>query len=1042
MLSVPPPAPSISLTLTAMSNEFKPGLYEDLITEGLRVELEKIAPNLVVNEASIDVADLPSRLTRHISRILLRSLESFSDDDVKNLGPNLANEVIKKAHELTTGDARFSELVSSDPKVLSELSTRLPDGNAKRIDRPITALADTTFLTNAKGEPQLMKQIESEIDSAETIDILIAFVRWAGVRPLLNKLKSHIENGGKIRLITTTYTNSTEQKALDALIGIGAEIKVSYDITQTRLHAKAWLFSRERGYSTAYIGSSNMTSWAMIDGVEWNVRISEVVNPDIIQKFHAVFESYWQSRDYKDYDSAEFAEAVKNAGEDDDRIDLSLFLIEPRPFQQRLLEDVAASRSAGFHRNLVVAATGTGKTVMSAFDYASLAENFRPARLLFIAHRKEILKQSRDRFAQILQDPSFGELWVDGEKPAKFDHVFASIQTLANYDFTTTPPDYYDVIIIDEAHHIAAPSYQKILNHFTPKELIGLTATPERGDGKSILSYFDDRIAAELRIWEAIEQQYLCPFAYFGIRDEVDLSGVTWRRGVGYDSEELTNVYTSSHQWISLVIQQVNQKILDAGSMRALGFCAGIKHARFVAEQFNKAGIKSVALTGENESADRAAAIKALTDGQIQAIFTVDIFNEGIDIPKTDTLLLLRPTDSGLLFMQQIGRGLRRAPNKTVCTILDFVGHHRKEFRYENRFKALVGGSRKELEQNVKGGFPFLPAGCQINLDSHSQAEILNSLKNAIPSQWLKMVAELKSLGDLSLKEFLRDSGLSLHDVYSNGKSFTALRRAAGFDKSVDDDDEKTMLRAVGRLNHIDDSTRIIKYQNWLNASLPIELNNLSTFDRRLARMLSASITSTFKMDDASKELELIWKFDAVRQELLWLLEVVASVVDVVHREYLTHKEVPFRIHALYSRVEIQAALDDIKDGKIYPFREGVRHLSGIKTDFFLFTADKSSSGFSPTTRYRDYAISSKLIHWESQSTISSASPTGQRYINHRDNGHTILLFGRRSKDDDAFWFLGPASYVSHTGDYPVAFTWRLENELPAALVALFAAAA
>ena len=190
-LPVPPPAPSISLTLTAMSNEFKPGLYEDLITEGLRVELEKTAPNLVVNEASIDVADLPSRLTRHISRILLRSLESFSDDDVKNLGPNLANEVIKKAHELTTGDARFSELVSSDPKVLSELSTRLPDGNAKRIDRPITALADTTFLTNAKGEPQLMKQIESEIDSAETIDILIAFVRWAGVRPLLNKLKSH-----------------------------------------------------------------------------------------------------------------------------------------------------------------------------------------------------------------------------------------------------------------------------------------------------------------------------------------------------------------------------------------------------------------------------------------------------------------------------------------------------------------------------------------------------------------------------------------------------------------------------------------------------------------------------------------------------------------------------------------------------------------------------------------------------------------------------------------------------------------------------------
>ena len=206
--------------------------------------------------------------------------------------------------------------------------------------------------------------------------------------------------------------------------------------------------------------------------------------------------------------------------------------------------------------------------------------------------------------------------------------------------------------------------------------------------------------------------------------------------------------------------------------------------------------------------------------------------------------------------------------------------------------------------------------------------------------------------------------------------------------------------------------------------------------------MMSASITSTFKMDDASKELGLIWKFQSVRQELLWLLEVVAGVVDVVHSEYSTHKEVPLRIHALYSRVEIQAALDDLKDGKIRYFPEGVKYLSDIKIDFFLFTADKSSAGFSPTTRYRDYAISSKLIHWESQSTISSTSPTGQRYINHRDNGHAILLFGRRSKNDDAFWFLGPASYVSHSGEYPVAFTWRLENELPAALVELFAAAA
>ena len=1024
------------------TNEFKPGLYEDLITEGLRVELQKVASNLVASETNIDVADIPIRLTRHISRILLRSLESITDDEIRSFGPNLINEIIKKAHELTSSEPATLDLILEDPKLLAELSSRLPDGSVKRIERPITALADTTFLTNARGEPQLLKQIDSEVDSSESIDILMAFVKWAGVRPLLKKLESHIRNGGKIRLITTTYTNSTEQKALDALVSIGAEVKVSYDTTQTRLHAKAWLFSRSRGYSTAYIGSSNMTSWAMVDGVEWNVRISEVINPDIIQKFKAVFESYWQSTDNKVYDSAEFAEKTRQTDFEENRIDLSLFLIYPLPFQQRLLDDVAASRSAGFHRNLVVAATGTGKTVMSAFDYASLVTQFRPARLLFIAHRQEILRQSRDRFAQILQDPSFGELWVDGAKPHNFDHVFASIQTLAKQDFTELPSSFYDVIIIDEAHHVAAPSYQKVLSHFEPRELIGLTATPERGDGKSILPYFDDRIAAELRIWEAIEQQYLCPFAYFGISDGIDLSGISWRRGAGYDLEELTNIYTSSHQWISLVIQQVNEKVLDAGSMRALGFCVGIEHARFVAKQFNKVGIKSVALSGENESEERTKAIKALASGEIQAIFTVDIFNEGIDIPNIDTLLLLRPTDSGLLFMQQIGRGLRKARDKTICTILDFVGHHRMEFCYENRFKALVGGSRKELERNVRDGFPFLPAGCQINLDSHSQTEILNSLKNAIPSQWLKMIAEFKSLGDMSLKQFLNQTGLTLSDLYSNGKSFTTLRRAAGFDQSIGTEEELTLLRGVCRLSHIDDSTRIKQYQTWLKKSLPPDPGELNTFERRLARMMSASVTSTLKMNDANEELKLIWKYPSIRQELLWLLEVVSGLIDVVHQAYSSQADIPLKIHALYSRVEIQAALDDLKDGKIYPFREGVRYLKNIETDFFLFTVDKSSAGFSPTTRYRDYAISPKQIHWESQSTISAASPTGQRYINHRANGNRILLFGRHSKGDDSYWFIGPANYVNHRGDYPVAFTWELEYELPAALLTLFSVAA
>ena len=1025
-----------------MKEKIPKGIFEDLITNGLRVGIEGIPPTLIVEEEEVDTAELPIRLNRHLSKVLLRALESFSENEVSRLGPDLVNEIIRKTREITDGEELLLDQISAEPRILKEISAKMPNGDAQKVERPITSLNETTFLTNAKGEPQLLKQIESEIASAKTIDVLMAFVRWAGVRPLLPKLKAHIDSGGRIRLITTTYTGSTEQRALDALAAIGAEIKVSYDTTQTRLHAKAWLFDRDRGISTAYIGSSNMTAWAMVDGVEWNVRISETANPDVIQKFHAVFESYWESLDYKTYDSLEFAEAIDKSDVNASKINLSPFLVEPYPFQQRLLDDIVASRNAGFHRNLVVAATGTGKTAVSAFDFASIVSSGARCRLLFVAHRKEILDQSRRMFAQVLQDPNFGELWVDGEKPKRFEQVFASVQTLSNQDFSSISPDYFDVIIIDEAHHVAAPSYQKVIDYFKPRELVGLTATPERGDGSSILSFFDDRIAAELRIWEAIDQQYLSPFAYFGIRDGADLSGLAWRRGTGYDVEELTNVYTSNHQWISLVIQQVNQKILNFSSMRAIGFCASVRHARFVSDQFTKAGIKSVALTGESESQDRKSAISDLKDGKIQAIFTVDLFNEGIDIPNVDTLLLMRPTDSPLLFMQQIGRGLRKSKNKTICTILDFVGHHRKEFRYENRFKALVGGTRKELERNVQLGFPFLPAGCQINLDFHSQSEILDSLKNSLPTQWTKTVLELRSTGDVPMKEFIEQTGLTLEDIYSNGRSYTELRRAAGFDTAEMQDKEKTLLRGVGRIRHIDDLARIRKYKSFLSSAEIPKLGILNAFDRRLLRMLSAVVTSVFKMNGGDEELELIWQFPSVRQEILWLLDVSSRVVDVVHREFSDQSEIPLRIHALYSRIEIQAALDDLKDGRIKEFREGVRFLDHLKMDVFLFTVDKSSSGFSPTTRYRDYAISPKLVHWESQSTTSSTSPTGARYINHVKNGTTVLMFGRHSKNDDAFWFLGPARYVSHSGEYPVAFTWQLEYELPVALFGIFASAA
>ena len=1021
------------------------GLYEVLVTEGLKVRLDELSGG-IPDERALHPAEAPDRIAWHLSRQIDRALNAVGEADRARVGVEVARALLDRLGEMVEVDP--SDIPTDPASVLHAILGRRVDGSTEQIAQPLIPLLDTTLLTNAPGEPNLWSQLRSEIGSADRIDVVMAFIRRSGIAPLIDALSHHCDRGGSLRVLTTTYTGSTEQAALDRLVGLGADVCVSYDLSTTRLHAKAWVFHRRSGFSTAYVGSSNLTHSAQVTGVEWNVRASAARNPHVIDKFGAVFDSYWSNGDFVPYDAAQFVEEQQRAGRSDagPHVILSPIEVRPLPFQERLLELIEVSRQRGHHRNLLVSATGTGKTVMAALDFGRLRGQMDRSRLLFVAHREEILDQSLATFRHTLRDPSFGEKWVGGARPTRFEHVFASVQSLNANDLADLQPDHFDVVIVDEFHHAAAGSYQRLLERLHPTELLGLTATPERSDGMPILHWFDDRIAAELRLWDAIDQQYLAPFLYFGIHDGIDLSDIPWRRGRGYETEALTERYTSSDAWARLVVKQVDDHV-DVGSMRCLGFCVSVEHAMFMAHHFSRHGIPAVAISGESRRDDRAKALRDLAAGEVKVVFSVDLFNEGVDLPNVDTVLMLRPTESPVLFLQQLGRGLRRAENKPHCTVLDFVGTHRKEFRFDRRYRALLGGTRREVERAVQAHFPFLPSGCNMQLDQKASEIVIRSLREAIPSRWPAKVDELRSLRrerpDLGLAGYLHETGLDLADLYSGSQSWSDLVAAAGGDLLEEGPHEGPLRRAVGRLLHLDDGERISTYRRLLSDEAP-RLEPLSERERRLVQMLVASLGDQALTKDTSlgDGVELVWAHPQVLAELVEVLGVLAEGIDHVHQSLHTHSDAPLQIHARYSRIEILAAMGLAGDrAKIAPWQSGVYEAKPANAEIFAFTLDKSSGGFSPNTRYRDYAISRSLIHWESQSTTREDSATGRRYRNHERDGRTILLFARERADDRAFWFLGPATYRGHVGEKPMAITWELDVPLPGDLYAAFAAA-
>lgn len=1063
------------------------GIYEQLITQLVEQNLDR--ETFHVGERLLEAGEAATWLSRFLTRLIEIAMDSVPNGDARiHQQINLANTIVQWLSTHIKDEQLISEnLIDSQGKILTALFDKANPIAAdipKYVESimPITGLTQSELFCGSNVGVSLETEIKREIQSSDKIYWLVSFIKWAGIRIFKKELEDFTRSGKKLKVITTSYMGATDAKAVEFLATLpNTEIKLSYNTNRERLHAKSYLFMRNTGFHTGYIGSSNLSHSALTSGLEWNLKITSQEIPHIIEKSLSTFETYWQSPDFEHFDGkAQSREKLTNAlqeakGSFNNTTPSFYFDIKPHSHQQTILEKLQVERNLhNRNRNLVVAATGTGKTIISAFDFARFYNKNPEAKFLFIAHREEILKQALGAYRGVLKNSAFGELWVGNNKPSKYQQLFASIQSLNNQlsSNTTTfslSEDYFDYIVIDEVHHISASSYRTVLNHFCPQILLGLTATPERHDGSDILQDFCQVIAAEIRLPEAINQRHLSPFQYFAIDDDTDLTKISWSKG-RYDIAELTHLYTYNDQRVLRIIQSMQEVVTAISHMRALAFCVSKEHAKFMAQKFTLHNIACGVLTSDNAK-DREVMQQQLKSKQINVLFVVDIFNEGVDIPELDTLLFLRPTESLTIFLQQLGRGLRLTDDKECCTILDFVGNSRPEYDFSHKFRALVGKTNQAIAKEVKQGFPHLPLGCRIELQEKTQAMILKNINQATINK-NKLIALINSFQHatnlpLTLTNFLHlNDSITLEDIYKVkvGKvgGWTVLV-AASLHKGKSQSNEispeyKTLYAAYYRAinNRLINCTsisylRFVKALCDSNFSLS-ELKTELTTDFCAHQQQFALMCHYDFWDKTGKQLgfkDLSASLAALKNERLQceLSEVISMLIERLDVNEFAMPKVnnmivdssPLNMHVRYPKEHILVAFGDSSFTKKSSSREGVLNIADANAELLFVTLNKCEKQFSATTMYHDYAISPTLFHWQTQNSAKPSSGRGLGYIKQKETKKTFLLFVREQGKDEngrtmGFVNFGPVDFVKYEGSQPMNITWKLKHPMPAYL--------
>ena len=999
----------------------KIGIYEQIINQLFEEKIASIdQTRFYIGERDIERGEVARLLSMYLTSIFEQVLMNIAEvdadknetEDIQNSsavtkGIDLANAIVQKL--VNEFHLESGNLLSAQAKILTAVIDKTqsdyPD-LAKRLEEmmPMKGLVNGALFTG-KGI-KLYTELQKEIASSDEIRLMVSFIKKRGLALLLPQLRAFTDRGGKLKVITTTYMKATDFEAVKQLAALKhTDIKITYDESSERLHAKAYIFLRNTGFNTAYIGSSNLSEQALDTGAEWNVKVTQMEQPRMMKTIMGAFDASWWAEGYEMFVNGEDDMRLKAvlSGETNNEVDFSILqLIRPFDYQQEILERLQVEREVRGHwRNLVVAATGTGKTVMAASDYKAFAEGRDRSRLLFVAHREEILRQSLQTYRQVLNDYNFGEKWYGGEEPANYEHVFASKDTLNNrLDDLHLPADYYDYIVIDEVHHAAASTYRKIINYFRPKILLGLTATPERMDGEDITQDFDGTISAEIRLDDALNKGLLAPFYYYGITDSVDYSDVAWDNG-HYVASELSRIYTYNDARTAVVIRALQQYLTNIRDIRALGFCVDQQHAKYMAAKFTLCGLKADVLTSENAQM-RTSLYNRLKRKEINYLFVVDMFNEGVDIPEVDTILFLRPTESLTVFIQQFGRGLRKAEGKTHVDILDFVGNSRAEFNYSDRMRVMLGRTSMSVVEEMERDCPHLPLGCRVILEPKAKEYIMSNIRGAIQRFTARKVNALVQNFErhhsvpLTLTNFVRIYKMSVDKLYHR-RTWNQTLFEAGVSQEVSRFNDE-LSRAVYRKWSATDSYSYMSFiERLAGQSFRIRVDALRRVEQKWLLMLYYDLFENAGRFSSLQEMVDVLASDAIfcseLKEVMTLLLKENKAYEKVDNSLLA--DFPLKLHGVYTKAQIQVAIGTSTLTRKSPAREGVERNKMLNVEAMFVDIIKNREEGS-TTDYDDKALSPYLFQWDTQNRVRPESNEGQAYINQTQ---TMLLFVREQKN-------------------------------------------